>query len=613
MSNKQTYSNVLHCASAFPPISSTVTPPTLPIPSREAEMQPNRGGGVGFIVTWQVQLHRFLILGSDKGYYTSAEQNTQESVKGIKQMMADGHSIEMCKYVKTVYLEGRAAKQDPIFVTLALLCTSDVVEIRQEAWKIVVSLRTFSHLCTFLKYYSSSNGGWGRLPRRSLNEWVTKHSGHDLLYQVFKYLNRDGWNLRDLLRCIHTDAKALSFDQQMALKIMILYGKKDVETPEAFNQTLKFAQENNVKPEDIEYLKAICYLKTCKEDTADVINGLVQRINHHRFTHEFLPKWALNNSEIWMALLMSEDKTHVKMPMNALIRNLSTMTNRNVFSNNAIVNKVTSYLINENAVKNSKIHPAQVAVAWKQYQSGHGEKGKQIWTPIQEIVTALENMMYISFANIEPTNKRIFHCFDESGSMNTSMGVAGNMSSAEAVALMGILFSRKEDPNTQKYCAFANGLRTLILSPNSKLAEAVKAINRNSGEGTNCSMPMEHKISEFNSKFSTLSDGDKQKFITAVKSGDTGKRDEILNALSIFLPEVFVLYTDSDVNLGKRHPVQALNEYRELTGIPAKFAVVATQSSRVTIADPKDSGMMDLVGFDSQLPQILYDFVTDKI
>ena len=80
------------------------------------------------------------------------------------------------------------------------------------------------------------------------------------------------------------------------------------------------------------------------------------------------------------------------------------------------------------------------------------------------------------------------------------------------------------------------------------------------------------------------------------------------------MPEVFVIYTDNDVNSGKRHPAKALQEYRELTGLfDAKMAVVATQASYRTISDPKDAGMMDLVGFDSQLPTILNDFICNKL
>jgi 60 kDa SS-A/Ro ribonucleoprotein len=586
-------------------------------------MAPNRGGGVGFIVTDDTLIQRILILGTSKGYYTSAEQNTDEAVKAVKTMLADGKFQMVHDILKDVYESGRAAKQDPTFAVLALLCVDKEVENRKKAWEIVKSIRTFSHLCTFLKFYMAVDGGWGRLPKRSLNEWVTKYNAHDLAYQVFKYLSRDGWDFRDVLRCIHVDPTPLPKEVQVVLKLMVLYGKKDLDSASAFQQALQFGQEIGAKAEDMAYLDAIRFLKTCKEDVSDA--EITSRIYSHRFTHEFLPKWALTRPAVWKALLISQDGSRVTMPMNALIRNLATMTVRGLFNEATVVDKVCAHLKNADAVKGSKIHPAQVAVAWKQYEQGRGDKGKQTWVANHSICQALEKCMELAFANVEATGKRIWHCFDGSGSMDSAMGVAGNMTSAEAVALMGLICSRAEAPYTQQYCIFSSarggygyggastGLRPVIMSPKSSLTEAARVTQITDWGSTDCSLPMEEKIKEFNAKFTTLHHTDQVRFRDAVAKGDTATRDSVLSALGLFLPEVFVIYTDNDVNSGRRHPCQALQEYRRLTGIPAKMAVVATQSSRVTIADPHDAGMMDLVGFDSQLPQVLHDFICDKL
>lgn len=632
MSYKSILSASLSSGAAAAAASSTTTstPPTEKIPGREAEMGDNRGGGIGFTVTDDTLVGRVLVLGTDKGYYTSAQQNTDEALGAIKTLLAAGKFQLVHDIVKNVYESGRAAKQDPTFAVLALLCVDNDVENRKQAWKIVVSIRTFSHMCTFLKFYMAVDGGWGRLPKRSLNDWVKKHSAHDLAYQDFKYLSRDGWGFRDVLRCIHTDPKGFPAEMQMVLKLMVLYGKKDLDSVGAFQQALQFGQESGAKQEDIDYLDAIGYLKTCKEDGPNVLPEIVSRIYAHRFTFEFLPKWALNAPSVWKALLLSQDGTRVTMPMNALVRNLATMTVRGVFDDLVVLNTVVAYLNNADAVKASKIHPAQVAVAWKQYQQGRGDKGKLTWEPVSALVDVLEQTMYLSFANVDPTGKRILHCFDGSGSMTLPMGVAGNMSSAEAVALMGLMCSRTEAAHTQQYCVFANetgshnnnwgynhkvtnGLRPMVLSPTSSLSEAVQITQVADFGATDCSLPIEKKIQEFKAKFQMFAQFDRDRFTAAVASGDTATRDAILNALGLFLPEVFVIYTDNDQNAGVRHPCQALQEYRQITGIPAKMAVVATQAGTKSIADPKDAGMMDLIGFDSQLPQILHDFISGKL
>jgi len=59
---------------------------------------------------------------------------------------------------------------------------------------------------------------------------------------------------------------------------------------------------------------------------------------------------------------------------------------------------------------------------------------------------------------------------------------------------------------------------------------------------------------------------------------------------------------------GKLHPSQALREYRERLGIPAKLVVVAMTATRFSIADPDDAGMLDVVGLDVSTPQLITQF-----
>jgi 60 kDa SS-A/Ro ribonucleoprotein len=73
--------------------------------------------------------------------------------------------------------------------------------------------------------------------------------------------------------------------------------------------------------------------------------------------------------------------------------------------------------------------------------------------------------------------------------------------------------------------------------------------------------------------------------------------------------DAFVIYTDSETWFGNIHPAQALREYREKTGIPAKLIVVGMVSNGFSIADPTDGGMLDVVGFDTAVPQVMNDFI----
>ena len=85
----------------------------------------------------------------------------------------------------------------------------------------------------------------------------------------------------------------------------------------------------------------------------------------------------------------------------------------------------------------------------------------------------------------------------------------------------------------------------------------------------------------------------------------------MLDALKAKIPvDVFCILTDSETWAGKVHPKEALNQYREWTGIQAKLIVVGMVSNGFSIADPNDGGMLDVVGFDTAVPQIMADFAT---
>jgi hypothetical protein len=46
--------------------------------------------------------------------------------------------------------------------------------------------------------------------------------------------------------------------------------------------------------------------------------------------------------------------------------------------------------------------------------------------------------------------------------------------------------------------------------------------------------------------------------------------------------------------------------------IPARLVVVGMASNGFSIADPRDAGMLDVVGFDTGTPQVIADFATGE-
>jgi 60 kDa SS-A/Ro ribonucleoprotein len=122
------------------------------------------------------------------------------------------------------------------------------------------------------------------------------------------------------------------------------------------------------------------------------------------------------------------------------------------------------------------------------------------------------------------------------------------------------------------YDGYTDGLTPLALSPRQRLDDAVKTVSNLPFGGTDCALPM-------------LYAQDREREI-----------------------DTFVILTDSETWAGDVHPVQALRDYRDASGIDARLVVVGMVSNGFSIADPADPGMLDVVGFDTSTPQLISDF-----
>ena len=55
--------------------------------------------------------------------------------------------------------------------------------------------------------------------------------------------------------------------------------------------------------------------------------------------------------------------------------------------------------------------------ALQTYAAGRGARGKHTWTPVAQVIDALDAAFYAAFGNVEPTGKRTLLALDVSGSM----------------------------------------------------------------------------------------------------------------------------------------------------------------------------------------------------
>ncbi|HKO15238.1 MAG TPA: TROVE domain-containing protein [Gemmatimonadaceae bacterium] len=532
------------------------TPQAEPIPG--TAQRPNAAGGYTWTVDRWARLDRFLILGAEDGtYYAGERALTRENAGSVAACVAeDGtrvvrRAVEVCR-------SARAATNDPALFVLAMAAGLGDPATRAAALAALpVVARTSTHLFHWLQFVGAFRG-WGRGVRRAVGGWYAAKAPADLAYQLMKYRSRDGWSHRDALRLAHPTAP--SYEHGLLFRY-------------AVKGWAGLAGTNALRTDVGGRIEAVHALREMSpEDAARVI-----RI--YRLTREMLPTELLGYPEVWEALLPG-------MPLTALIRNPGVMSKVGLLApGTPATDTVVARLGDADALRRARVHPLAVLVALRTYARGRGARGEGRWTPVAQVVDALDGAFYLAFGNAPASGKRMLLALDVSGSMAAPVHGLPYLSCREASAAMALVTAATEPrhrvvaftngPYPSRFAGYGSGLTPLAISPRQRLDDVVRETSALPFGGTDCALPM----------------------VEALRQG--------------WEVDVFVVYTDSETWAGSIHPAQALREYRERTGIAAKLVVVAMTSNGFSIADPSDAGMLDVVGFDAAAPQLISDFAGD--
>lgn len=285
---------------------------------------------------------------------------------------------------------------------------------------------------------------------------------------------------------------------------------------------------------------------------------------------EMLPDAALTEPAVWLVLLRAG------IPQTALMRQLPRLTRLGVIgpSNPAATAGVAIQLADRERLAKARVHPVNVLVALRTYAAGASARGDATWQPVSAITDALDAAFYAAFAAVEPAGKRTMLALDVSGSM--TQAVSGlPLSCREASAALALVTASTE-PQTL-VTGFTRSLSVLDISPRQRLDDAIRKVSGLPFGGTDCAQPMLWALAN---------------------------RVEV---------DTFWIATDNETWAGNVHPHQALREYREKTGIPARLAVLAMTPTEFSIADPDDPGMLDIAGLDSAVPGLISDFSAARI
>ena len=543
--------------------SATKTPQSEPIP--DTNQVENSAGGYSFPVDDWTRLDRFLVLGNEGGsYYATERAMTIENARAVERCWAADPARTAAR-IAEISEAGRAPKNDPALFALA------IGSKRPEALEVLPRVaRIGTHLFQFAEMAQAFRG-WGRGLRRAVARWYTEKEPKNLAYQVVKYQQRNGWSHRDLLRLSHP---RFSGESDAIAYYVTKQGWPDNWQPADAQGALTNNRMGVVTIAAVEHARRAA----TKEE-------ICRLIRDYDLPRECVPTQWLTEASVWEALLE-------RMPMTAMIRNLATMTRVGLLAPmSAGTTKVVSELGNADRLRKARVHPIAVLAALLTYKAGRGERGQHTWNPVSQVVDALDAAFYSAFGNVEPTGKRWLLALDVSGSMNsgTIAGVPG-LSPRVASAALALVTANVEpqhlfvaftsggyrspaaDNGQYAHMGYQNGISPLAVSPRQRLDDVCRETAALPMGGTDCALPM-------------------------------------LYAAEYRIPvDVFVILTDSETWHGAIHPAQALQQYRQRMGIPAKMIVCGMVSNGFSIADPEDAGQMDVVGFDTATPQLMSQF-----
>jgi 60 kDa SS-A/Ro ribonucleoprotein len=530
------------------------------------EQVKNSAGGYTFALEPFALLSRFLILGTDAGsYYASERALTIENAKVVDACLALDAARTVALTVE-ISLSGRAPKNDPAIVALAIAAShADPVIAKMALDQLEQVCRTATHLFTFVTLVHGRRG-WGRGLKRAVGRWYTGKSASELAYQLTKYQARSKMSHRDVLRLAHPVAvnpashavlRWAASPRAATTSDANVLGERVVTRKGAAVAKIYPAVDASQLPRVIEGFEKV----RDSNLSAAQVSALVREYD---LTHEMVPSEHLVHPAVWEALL-------ARMPMQAMLRNLARMTSNGLLTKNGDAARLVIDRLRDGArLTKARVHPLSILVAQRTYASGHGLKGSLTWDPLARIVDALDDAFDASFGHLVPSNKPTLLSLDVSGSMGLGKVAGCPLTPREAAAAMAMVTARTEPE--YEIMAFGSSFVPLNISASMRLSDVVSKMGSLGMSGTDCALPM----------------------IWAQKH----RR----------MFDVFAVYTDNETWFGAVHPHEALVQYRKTTGRASKLVVVGLVSSKFTIAKPDDPSMLDVVGFDTAAPQVIADF-----
>ena len=299
------------------------------------------------------------------------------------------------------------------------------------------------------------------------------------------------------------------------------------------------------------------------------VNGVLSVLDGYpNLPWETVPTQYLNDALVWKQLFANG-----QLRGQNAIRNVGRLNKIGAFNDMVFAREFANVITDPENIKVSRLHPINYlnAICANRTDSYYGNRETSLKPIIND---ALNDGFHAAFEFVEPANKRTLLGLDVSGSMN--WGPCNGMAAtpAEAGAAMAMTFARTEP--YYDIMGFSTKFVDLGISPSMNLDQVMAKTSRQTFGGTDCALPMEWALKN---------------------------RVEI---------DHFCVITDNETWAGRIHPYQALRQYSDAMGIDAKVSVLGMTSTGFSVADGSPN-MLDVVGFDTNTPNIVADFAAGRL
>lgn len=423
----------------------------------------NASGGRAFKLSSEEGLAKIICVGILGDKMALVDEKTM--IDAIKEHLDSSREEFVAKLA--IYAKKEAKMKDVSAYLLAYLAS-----IHSKYGPVVFSeiISDISMLKKFMKFVrdgKTSRKSFGSTYKNLIRNWLESRS--DL--QLFRESVGNDPSLEDIIRMVHPKPKSQSRDA------LYSYFLGNIS-----NKNVSTSEKGHFLPQEIKDYLVFCQNPIAYGgDDGKIPNTNIMMV----MSHSLSPKQ-------WESVAM-------QMTFNQLIKNLSVLIDRDVFSNNDVLLHVYQKLSSpEEATKSNQL-PYTIAMAINQIRLKANGNSRYFYTQqvygdvYQLLIDGLENALRNSFKNVPTFDANIALCIDVSGSMQDLISSKSIATYLDAASVLALSFLTKNPKTTiLPFCTRVHDKHGI--DANKSFSENVQILKSFAGGGTYCSAPINYII-----------------------------------------------------------------------------------------------------------------------